>query len=103
MATPSVTPGAPVVLGFEPSTDRGYTASVVAPPGWLITSVRDVRGRHELEHVRSPTQTFEGALRPGPLVVEVTPQPGARAGTLFTWFTDRRGALLPGSGGHPLP
>jgi hypothetical protein len=96
-------PGAPAVVSFEPSTVRGYTALIVAPPGWSITSVRDVRGRHVLEHVRRPSRTFEGRLRPGPLVVEVTPGPGATVGTLFAWFTDRTGALLPGSGGQPLP
>ena len=93
----------PTVLGFEPSTDRRYTASVVAPPGWLITSVRDVRGGQQVEHVGAPTQTFEGTLRPVSLGVEVPPQPGAVPGTLVTRFTDRGGALLPGSGSHPLP
>jgi len=98
-----VAPGVPTVLGFEPSTDRRYTASVVAPAGWLITSVRDVRGGRQVEHVGAPTHTFEGSLRPGSLVIEVTPQPGAVPGTLVTRFTDRGGALLPGSGGHPVP
>ena len=102
-ALPLVGPGVPAVLGFEPSTHRRYTASVLAPPGWLITSIRDVRGRRELEHMTVPARTFEGTMRPGPLVVEVTPWPGAGPGSLFTWFTDRRGVLLPGSGGHPLP
>jgi hypothetical protein len=101
--TPTVRPGVPTVLHLEPSTDRRYTASISAPPGWLVTSVRDVRGGRQVEHVGSPTRTFEGTLRPGPLVVEVTPQPGAGPGTLVTRFTDRSGALLPGSGTHPLP
>ncbi|WP_076264000.1 zf-HC2 domain-containing protein [Intrasporangium flavum] len=100
---PVVTPGVPTVLAFDPSPDRRYTASIVAPAGWLITSVRDVRGGREVEHVGAPTQTFEGTLRAGRLVVEVTPQSGAAPGTLVTRFTDRTGALLPGSGGHPLP
>ena len=101
--SPTVAAGVPTVLGFEPSPDRRYSASVVAPSGWLITSVRDVRGGRQVEHVGAPTRTFEGTLRPGALVVEVTPQPGAGRGTLVTRFTDRGGALLPGSGGHPLP
>ncbi|WP_323095268.1 sigma-70 family RNA polymerase sigma factor [Intrasporangium sp. YIM S08009] len=102
-ASPTVVPGVPTVLGFEPSSDRRYSASVVAPPGWLITSVRDVRGGRQVEHVGAPTQTFEGTLRPGSLVVEVTPQSGARSGSLVTRFADRGGALLPGSGSHPVP
>jgi RNA polymerase sigma factor (sigma-70 family) len=99
----TVVAGVTVVLTFEPSADRGYRASIVAPTGWLVTSVRDLHGGRPFEHVSSPVSTFDHTLRPGLLVVEVTPQPGAAPATLLVSFTDRNGVLLPGSGTYRLP
>ena len=88
-------------LTFRPS-DRGYLAHLEAPAGWLITSVRDVHGTRVVEHVSRPTSQFDGRLRAGELVVEVTRVEPGRTGTLVALFTDRSGSPLPGSGSYPL-
>lgn len=102
--TPTATAG-PVgtvtSLGFTPS-DRGYVAHLQVPPGWMITSVRDVRGARAREHVAQPVAVFDGRLGAGDLVVEVTRTRPGVTGALTAVFTDRSGARLPGSGDYPL-
>jgi hypothetical protein len=88
-------------LTFTPS-DRGYLAHLTAPAGWLLTSVRDVHGARVVEHVSQPTAQFDGRLRDGELVVEVTRVQPRLSGDLVARFTDRSGATLPGSGSYPL-
>ncbi|CAN7501554.1 sigma-70 family RNA polymerase sigma factor [Terrabacter sp. LjRoot27] len=104
--TTSVSPspasvGTVTSLTFTPS-DRGYLAHLEAPTGWLITSVRDVHGARVVEHVGAPTTQFDGRLRGGELVVEVTRERPALTGDLVALFTDRSGTTLPGSGTYPL-
>ena len=76
--------------GDEPDVPRratvGTSPTSTAPAGWLITSVRDEHGTRVVEHVSRPTSQFDGRLRAGELVVEVTRvQPGRTR--------DARGAL----------
>ncbi|WP_156023377.1 sigma-70 family RNA polymerase sigma factor [Terracoccus sp. 273MFTsu3.1] len=104
--TPSVVPppapvGTVTRLTFTPS-DRGYLAHLTAPAGWLVTSVRDVHGARVVEHVSQPTSQFDGRLRAGELVVEVTRVQPRLSGDLVALFTGRSGATLPGSGSYPL-
>lgn len=95
------TVGAVTSLRLAPS-DRGYLAHLEVPTGWLITSVRDVRGGRPREQVSSPTSVYDGRLAGGDLVVEVTRVRPDLMGALTALFTDRSGAPLPGSGDYPL-
>jgi len=88
-------------LSFTPS-DRGYFAHLQAPRGWSITSVRDTRGSRVVEHVKEPTSSFDGRLRQGPLVIEVTRSKPDVTGVLLVQFNESAGGTLPGSGSYPL-
>ena len=101
VAPPPAPVGTVTSLTFTPS-DRGYLAHLTAPAGWLLTSVRDVHGARVVEHVSQPTAQFDGRLRAGELVVEVTRVQPRLSGDLVARFTDRSGATLPGSGSYPL-
>ena len=101
VAPPPAPVGTVTSLTFTPS-DRGYLAHLTVPAGWLLTSVRDVHGARVVEHVSQPTAQFDGRLRAGELVVEVTRVQARLSGDLVARFTDRSGATLPGSGSYPL-
>ncbi|KRF38998.1 hypothetical protein ASH01_20675 [Terrabacter sp. Soil811] len=101
VAPPPAPVGTVTSLAFTPS-DRGYLAHLTAPAGWLLTSVRDVHGARVVEHVSQPTAQFDGRLRAGEVVVEVTRVQPRLSGDLVARFTDRSGATLPGSGSYPL-
>ncbi|GAA2742183.1 hypothetical protein GCM10009868_11170 [Terrabacter aerolatus] len=88
-------------LRLAPS-DRGCFAHLEAPTGWLITSVRDLRGGRQREHVSSPTSVYDGRLAGGDIVIEVTRVRPDLTGVLTALFTDASGAPLPGSGTYPL-
>lgn len=90
-------------LVLSPGEQGTYLAHLDVPDGWLITSVVDRHGARPAEHVSSPTPVFEGRLRAGPLVIEVTRiRSGPTGGGLSAAFEGPSGELLVGSGSYPL-